>query len=512
MKLLIAPFNNISKRDAAEWNVDEIILPTELDCISLFGLKETELTIFVPTIINPEIAFEYDGAHFAMHLYMQALQNELLTCRVIMAGIESRESFLLNFRYPNFLKCPGIEYIQLNLEAIVEYSAGMISIDKSEALRALINVGIKLPDSYVSNHSFVNEWCSYKWSEYVGLHIDELSKCIQSNLYLDYLHTLYHDSHDLIADSKKAEIAKLEGRILLIDDSVYWHTFWNHFFNNSAVKFHSIGHEFKFMTVKAIICECQNVVESFKPDIILLDFRLLDDKDYDVHSRTEISGIQVLRAMKGTSDDPGPCFGSRIVMFTATKQIDHILAMQKFGADAFILKDSPERYVGKLSTKGSISKIIQVLNQMHTCAIFSVPICESLNQCLYIAKSVKRSSDDFYSQLHQIVATIRILLHGDFYDRLKLKAIYIECFGILELIKRVYEPHTMHINDFIKNNFSTLANWNNIKNLRNALAHGHDVVEIDNQKDTPINEALIGRLLLDLGKFNVNFMNNYFSR
>lgn len=506
MKILIAPqYDSIGKNDATKWHVDEIILPSESENWNLPNAKN-ELILYVPTIINSEVAIEYDGVELAIKLYMAALREKRQNIKIVLMGVESRESFLLNYRYPNVLKCPGFDYILLSLNAVVGYTAFSTDINVEKALLALKDVGIGLPESYVSNHSFINEWCAFSWSKYMGFSCDKLAKTLDSTLYFDYLRTLQYHKEIKISDEKKADIKALKGKILLIDDNEYWHEFFTNFFgeNKSNVSFMAIGKDFKNKKAEEIKTECLETVRSFNPDVILLDFRLLEDKDYNVNSRANISGVQVLRALKGTADKPGEAYGTKIIMFTATGKIENIFSLQKFGADGFIFKDSPEQYVGKPPLKESISRMIRLLDDMQKCAILSKEICNSLKKCENIAC---KYSEDFCSQIKHIADMVRILLQGDFREFQKLKHIYLECFGILETIKRLKESnHSITINDFIQGHTTELDEWNNINNIRNAFAHGGKIKDINGRKDIDPDEDLVVDYLIKLCNFNEHFL------
>lgn len=505
MRILIAPYDGISKNDTSKWNVDEIILRQEINLYS-FPKNENELLYFIPTIFNADTALEYEGVELALKLYTTALREKFYNIKIVLVGIESCESFMLNYSYPNILKCPGISYILLMKDSISIYANPVQSINPDLAISALTNLGMRLPKSYVANHSFTNEWCAYAWSKYMGFSCKGLSEALESTIYFNYLRTLLsNEKEGRISETKIAEIAKLKGRILLIDDNIYWHNFFKNFFTktNSSVIFSSVGADFRHKSIKEIIGICSEKVEEFKPDIILLDFRLLEDTDYST-TRTKISGVQVLRELKGTPDKAGIAYGTKIIMFTATEKIEHVLALQKFGADSFLLKQSPEQYANKPSVKESINELIMQLKDMYRCACVSKIVCNSLNDCIELSKSYHL---DIQDEIKHSAEAVQTLLQGNFYQFSRLKLLYLDYINILEVFKRFYNPQD-NLKPFVENHASNLTEWNNIANIRNALAHGLQSTDI-NRIHQEVTEDLIAKYLKILSEFTVDFIRNF---
>jgi len=336
-----------------------------------------------------------------------------------------------------------------------------------------------------------------------------LLKAMKDNIYFDYLITILGTKKERVSSKTLTEISSLKGNVLLIDDSPYWHSFFTHFFKDSKVQLRTVGQEFKKQQANNIVELCKQQVDESDPDVILLDFRLNEDKDFDVKNRKEISGIKVLRNLKGSLDDEHKyeslCkyFGTKIIMFTATGKIDHVFAMQNYGADAFILKERPENYIGKSSTKKVIGDILLILKKMMDCAIVSKPVNVNLDHWLTYASN-PNVDDSLSTQLKHVVEVVRPIMIGNFLAYSKLKLIYLECFSILESLKTSKE----NIKDFINKFASDLglesdkfSLWDNLDKMRNSLAHGDATVEFKKGKKTLITNELISEWLVNLCNF-----------
>ena len=513
-KILIFPFDNaICKSDCLNWNVDEIVLKSEIHKYSIEN-ESDNLIIFVPTIVNPGTAIEYDGASIALQLYMEAIRENKLDIRIVLLGVESEKSFLLNYNYPNILKCPGFDYIRFNQEQIKSYSCGLVRINVQEAKKAIERLGLELPKSYVSSHSFINEWSAFTWSEYMGFDSNKIKESFKENIYFDYRITLLpKGNNDIVSLERKKEIKNLKGKILLIDDCEYWHSFFKEFFDGSGVEVCSIGLEFRYLSMPDIVRICEEKFNEFKPNMVLLDFRLQEDQDYGIE-RPKISGVQVLRKLKGTIDNPGVGFGCKFIMFTATSKMDHIFALQRFGADGFIFKESPENRPGKPKTKEAISSIIHTIENMYLCSTISSSVCGDLDVDISFAKTIGnygQHRDEFPIKVLQIVKTIRALLKGDFYNESILKLLYLEIFGILETLR--INPRKKTINEEIQRVAPPLIlkDWNNIDNLRNGLAHNKSIIEIDN-KSVEIDNSLVAEWIVKLSSFTAKLLKHIASQ
>lgn len=513
MRILFSPNDNlISEVDYAYWNVDEVVIPTKLGNYTLIQTSE-DLTLFVPTIINQSMALNYDGVELAIRLYLFCVRNNKTNIRIVLLGIESKQSFLMRYKHPNIMKCPGVDYILFHRDLIIAYNKPTKQIDLDFLRHSLDLLGLKLPDSYRSNHSFVNEWCFYKWSEFMGFDVSSVLGVLQGNVYFDYLRTIgYGTKLSKVSQDKLDVIKKMRGRVLLIDDNPFWHEFFNNFFNNSEVQFDSLGCDFKNLKVEEIVQKCKAAISDFDPDIVLLDFRLNEDNDFDVKKRKDISGVKVLKALKGDSENIGCAFGSRVLMFTATGKIDHVIALQHFGADGFIFKENPQKYVGKASTKESIGKMLIIFEEMLSCAPIAKSIVKSFNNWDNCIQTLKKNYE-FALRVSHVEKVVRTLMHGNFLNMPILKLIYLECFSILESLKDGKEdiyPFIDRLASKIGLDSNRYRLWQDINYMRDALAHGDDTIKFTfNRNKTVINESILSEWLINLCDFIFGILDLY---
>lgn len=525
MRILFSPDDKIvNKNDVREWGVDSIVLPSEINN-NHYCLPESVdgIIFFIPTIINQNLALNYDGVEFALHLYFQILRRISISAKIVLLGIEGSISFMMNFSYPKILRCPGFDYILLNKFFVRNYDKGPILINIDEAKQAIGELGLKLPESYRTNHSFINEWCYYKWSEYMGFDYGDITNKLNSNIFFDFLRTEKATNIKKVSKTVYERINNLKGNILLIDDSKYWCTFFSNFFNNNKnVKIKCIGNNIKHFEIDSIVELCNKTTAEFNPDIILLDFRLNEDIDYNVRSRNDISGVRVLRKLKWNIDKkekPAKCevgvgFGSRILMFTATGKIDHILELQHLGADGFIFKEHPDRYIGKASTKDYVGRnLLKTIEDMLACA----PVAKTINNNLiFWLNTIKKLdiTDSMCIKVNQVVEIMRSLMNGNFLEYTTLKLLYLEGFSILECLKNNNNDKIYDVIDLFasKNNLDSkrYSNWTNINKVRTSLAHGNNHVELDSPKRVlEVTPQLLAEWLITLCDFVSGILNLY---
>lgn len=537
MKILFSPDDNlINSTQTQDWGVDEIIIPLEFSNYTLPDVDD-DLFLFVPTIMNQDFAIEYDGVEFALRLYFLCLRRKKINISIVLLGVETLQAFLLNFYYSNIMKCPGFDYILFNAAEVKTYNKTLDEIDFDSSIDSINSLGIVLPKSYKSNHSFINEWCAYKWSEYMGYDNSTLFKAMKDNIYFDYLITILGTKKERVSSKTLTEIYNLEGRVLLIDDNQYWHGFFNAFLKNTdKSKFHfkAIGDEFKKLNADTIVEQCMKEIDAFEPDVILLDFRLNEDFDFSVKNFNNISGIKVLRELKGKKklnprkkdEFESYCrhFGSKVMMFTATGNLDYIFALQEFGADAFVFKERPEDYIGKSSTQKTIDDFQSNLRKMLNCAIISKRVNGFLcNWFKYAFSSNPNLDDTLSTRLKHVVEVVRSLMQGYFLTMSKLKLIYLECFSILESFNTTEEDLYPFISNRLAPSLGLDPNkrrwWQDLNNLRNSLAHGDDKVKISNydkvkisNKEMDVTVKLIAEKLILLCDFIDSLLKLYSNR
>ena len=397
MKYLISfDTDIIGQAQASDWSIDKVLTLGDDITNDLSHLPKVNehLTIFIPTVFDYSNSLSYEGANLGLRIFMFYLRNNRTDIDIVLMGNETKENFLLHYDYPNLLKIPRVNYIRFNKNIVASYNhVDQTQLKANEYLSYLNNLGLKLPTSFKSTHSLTNEWCLYKWNSFMGF--NENSYSLDGILYFDYLITLErlnHEKQKKASEDLKKRIQNLHAsRILLIDDKDGWHKFFRMFFSQARnVELRCLGENFNKLKLDEIVTEISSEINEFNPDIIILDFRLMEDRDADIKdSMKQISGYQVLsNVIKGTTDKPKESFGCQVLIFTATSRIENILMLREGNADGFILKEKPENY--KNAIKDTVSKLEKSIQR----AEFLIPLNEKLNKLLGLISNTNHTDSN----------------------------------------------------------------------------------------------------------------------
>lgn len=465
MKYLISFDTDIVRQEQApEWSIDEVLIlgsNLSLDLSNLPQDKEPTV-LFIPTVFDYNNSLSYNGADLALRILMQYLRKDITDIDIVLIGNETETNFLLHYNYPNILKMPGMHYIQFNKKIVASYK-----LPQREQLKAneykpyLDNLGLQIPSSFKSTHSLTNEWCLYKWNSFMGF--NENASSLEGLLYLDYIITiekLVRIKSKIVTDRLKERISKFSAsRILVIDDRKEWHIFFRDMFLKSdKVNIHCIGEDFNKLEFTDIERGIVEEVNKFKPHVIILDFRLMEDKDAEVKDdMQQISGYRVLtKILKGNYKEPLGSFGRQVIIFTATSRIENILLLREGNADGFILKEKPENYNGKENTKNVISRMVSSLEEAISRADFLIPLNEKLDDLLKISKNnATVITDELASTILHTSQSVRQFSQNNDLDEDLLKLIYLNIFNVFEDINR-----DSNYIDF-KNDFTLVIKGNN---------------------------------------------------
>lgn len=486
MKYLISFNTNIVRQEqSSEWEVGKILtLGSDLS-ENLSNLPMDNQSVFyIPTVSDYNNSLSYGGANLALRILMKYLISGITSIDVVLMGNESESNFLLHYDYPNILKIPGLHYIRFNKKVVATYE-----IPQREQLKAkqykpyLDNLGLKIPSSFKSTHSLTNEWCLFKWNSFMGF--NESTSFLEGHLYFEYLITIEKIcsvKNKTVSDDLKKRISNYpSSRILVVDDKVGWHSFFKEMFSNTdKVDVHCIGENFNKLGFADIEKCIADAVNNFKPHVIILDFRLMEDKDAEEKDNMkQISGYRVLsEILKGDYKNPLDSFGRQVIIFTATSRIENILLLKAGNADGFILKEKPENYQGKEITKNVISKMVYTLNTAIDRAVFLIPLNEKIRELNTIKLDTKPELRD---SIQTVSESVRLITQNNDINEGVLKLTYLNLFSILEYMK---PSNIKHINEYIQPTAPNeiLKDWNNIDSVRNSLAHGDKEVKIDNRK------------------------------
>lgn len=511
----------ISQDNAKEWGVETVLTSDELSIdISQLPKENESLVFYVPTVCDYRNSLLYDGANLALRILLYYLRIEKTDVDIVLMGNESETDFLLQYDYPNILKIPGFHYTRFNIKNIANFNLRHREKIKLEEYKSyLVNLGLNMPSSFKSTHSLTNEWCIYKWNSFMGFKEDV--SALEHHLYFDYLITiekLNKVKDKKLTDCLKERIKKISDgtRILLIEDKEGWHKFFNELFKDSMqVEVHCIGLDFNKLQLFDIEKKIKDEVDKFNPHVIILDFRLMEDRDAEINDdMKQISGYQVLsKVLKGTYEAPLDSFGRQVLIFTATSRIENIFLLNKGNADGFILKESPENYHGKDITKRVISDMVSKLMTAIERANFLIPLNENLDNLIKLVEATNNTKTEIGIAIKLTSQSVRQLTQNNILNKDILKIEFLNVFSILESIK---SNKLEKLFPFINSEASRIklapeifVLWEDICEIRKCLAHGDDKIGKGKLKGQVIDSVILFEWSLNLLTFVFEFMKLY---
>ncbi|MBD5172379.1 MAG: hypothetical protein HDS24_04100 [Bacteroides sp.] len=518
MKYLIT-FNTdiVRQGQASEWGVDEVLTLGNSLTPDLLNLPIVNHSVFfIPTVFDYSNSLSYSGADLALRILMKYISNGRSDIDIVLMGNETESNFLLHYNYPNILKIPGVHYVLFNKKLVASYVIPQREQLKAREYKVFFdNLGLKIPSSFKSTHSLTNEWCLFKWNSFMGF--CENTSSLEGHLYFDYLITLEKLNlikSKAVSDNLKSRINDIQsGRILVIDDKKGWHRFFKDMFSQTdKVDIHCIGDDFNKLELTDIERRIIDEVSDFNPHIIILDFRLMEDKDAEIKDdMKQISGYQVLaKVLKGDYKNPAGSFGRQVIIFTATSRIENILLLRNGNADGFILKEKPENYKGKEITKTVISKMISTLGNAIDRAKFLIPLNEMLDNLIAVKNTSKRNNPEVCLAIERASQSVRQLTQNNNLNEDILKLVFLDLYAILESLKNDKReslfPYINSEASRIRLSSEYFVLWDDICEIRRSLAHGDNIIRKGKLKDKVVSSSILLEWTLKLAKFILGFM------
>lgn len=522
MKYLVAFDTNIVPQNlAADWGVDKVLIFGNDLTERLLNLPEDRqpMSFFIPTVVDYSNSLSYSGVNLSLRILLKYISIGRTDIDIVLMGNESETNFLLHYDYPNILKIPGIHYIGFNKKIVASHVLPKREfLVASDYIPYLDNLGLKIPSSFKSTHSLTNEWCLFKWNSFMGF--SENASSLEGHLYFDYLITLEKLSlikSKKVSDHLKDRISDIPAlRILIIDDKEGWHKFFKEMFSKTdGVVVHCMGENFNKLTFEDIVKRIIENVNDFNPHIIILDFRLMEDKDAECKDdMKQISGYRILtKVLKGDYKNPLGSFGRQVIIFTATSRIENILLLRNGNADGFILKEKPENYKGKENTKTVISKMVATLGNAIDRAKFLIPLNELLDKLIAVKNTSKRNNSEVCLAIERASQSVRQLTQNNNLNEDILKLAYLDLFAILESLK---EDNIEKLFSYINSEGSRIRLsseyfilWEDICEIRKCLAHGDNVIRKGKLNGNVMSATILLDWTLKLVKFILGFMTLY---
>jgi CheY-like chemotaxis protein len=295
--------------------------------------------ICIPYTLSNQNYIEFTGLRVAAHIRLTSQFNHQFT-PIVFIGPEQPEEVSKLSPLGNILFTSGVFYTNKQDQEILQCQFQWIQDNKpfitSEDYQKFIErINIEPPSNYRSHHSVDNDWALLRWSQYIGYEneIEEVKNNLETGLYFKWLQV----KHGAVPEVKETKdfCFSSKGKVLLIDDEAAkgWKAFYYNLFQKSpGIKFKSLDLDFNLVGKDEILKKATETIENWDPDLILLDLRLCDDDfDPDVEP-TDMTGYQILNKAKKINE------GIQVIITTASNKVWNYQALQKAGADDFLMK------------------------------------------------------------------------------------------------------------------------------------------------------------------------------
>jgi CheY-like chemotaxis protein len=338
---------------------------------------KTDIDVQLTTFINNRIAdknisaifikstlsvnyLEFLGLRLGIHIRLSNKLPNIQNLPIVFLGEETLEEICKIYAYPEIFYSSGTFISPENFTCIQVF----FDLIANNSLECCTNIDLLIkklnidpPANYLSHHSIANEWSILRWAKVLGISAErealkEVRSNIESLLYYKYLQAKYPIETE---PDKAAFKINGKGSILYIDDE--WNKGWNEVLSNyfatssTEIEFETLKYDFKDKSHQDILKACDRKIQSFKPDVVLLDLRLSDSDFSNSQNSKHLTGYKVLQAIK--SFNPG----IQVIIFTASNKVWNLLELQANGADGFLLKESPELTVNSSYTYESLSSL-----------------------------------------------------------------------------------------------------------------------------------------------------------
>ena len=328
--------------------------------------------LYIPLCFG-KILSDYNGLRLAIHIRCTKSINQN---KPIYIYSPVPTSYLVQSKYFDILKTKGVKLINMHPKKIIDSFGSLQSLTENDIKHEMEKIHLPIPQNYEDSHSIANEWAIYRWAvatESEDSAIENVANTIKSNLYFKHLTTIYPPSDiDRIKEEKlkfkdqlfcisDALIGQKDINILYVDDEADkgWYEIMANLIHdvNSISGFEYLGGDLKALSQQELIEQVVNRVKEDSVNIVLLDFRL-HKKDYYLQNIEDITSVQILKKIKEFNA------GIQVIIFSATNKVWNLLALQRYGADGFIIKEGPEK---SKDSSFTIQTIENFINAMSSC-------------------------------------------------------------------------------------------------------------------------------------------------
>lgn len=343
----------------------------ELDNYVREWFNESEYdALYIPLCFG-KILSDYNGLRLAIHIRCTKSINQN---KPIYIYSPVPISDLVQSKYFDILKTRGVKLINMHPKKIVESLGSINSLKENDIKHEMEKIQLPVPQNYEDSHSIANEWAIYRWAtatESEDSAIENVANTIKSNLYFKHLTTIYPPSeidrikedklkfHDQLSGISDSLIEQKDINILYVDDEADkgWSEIMANIIHgvNNIRGFNYLGEDLNTLSQQELIEQVVNRVKDDSVNIVLLDFRL-HKIDYDSQNIEDITSVQILKKIKEFNA------GIQVIIFSATNKVWNLLALQKYGADGFIIKEGPENSKDPSFTIQTIGNFINAMS------------------------------------------------------------------------------------------------------------------------------------------------------
>lgn len=428
----IEQFNLEKKFEQNYSDVDKYI---SLDIIPYIKDKPIDI-IYIKDNLSKNY-LELYGLRVAYHIRLSSNLSYEQRCLPVVI-ISDIDVYVLNklSTLASILFTKNIFLVENVLNIVKEFdTTKIVNFKENEFKKKFLDlISIEQPNDYASHHSITNEWSIFKWSEFLKVDSDSVKRNrekISSMLYFKYLL-----ARNPITKIKGLTFApkspKLNGNILYIDDQ--WNQGWadildKYFSKSPTINFDTFEYDYKDKNSDIVLNDIKNEAISKKPDLVILDLRLLhkdhnhikDDRDIEC-----LTGIKVLNMIKSINK------GIQVIMFTASNQTLILEKLYSYGILGYVKKEHPKDI--SVSTKDNFTKLKNLIDDGLD-KIYLQEIWKIQNNILNLSV-FKNSSNEKIKNIAFEINTIFEILDSKMQD--KFNFVIFTYTKILETVSSIY--------------------------------------------------------------------------
>ena len=314
--------------------------------------------IFIPLCFGNSLS-DYNGLRLAAHIRCMKTLNQL--SNIYIYGFVGYKD-LLEHPCFNILKTKNVFLIDYNKKAIQEADKNTISsLKEDELTKEIQKLVLAAPKD---NHTIANEWAIYRWVTTIGTGvrdegIDIINRNIQQNLYFKYLQTIYPVVRNELSAVRIEKDDEKSPKILYIDDEA--EKGWDEIFATLLCDKSNLDYEclddIKKLSKEEIIETSINEIKEKDIDIVILDFRLHNTDFSKEIPIEEVTSMEILKQIKEYNK------GIQVLIFSATNKIWNLQALERLGADGFIIKEAPENSINPNFTEETIANFKRIMER-----------------------------------------------------------------------------------------------------------------------------------------------------